>query len=170
MTSRSGLTLVETLIYMTVTSMVIGIACSVYYSLSGTVRLHESCISDIERAVACGERIKEDIRSHVDAPDSLGESRQSKTQLLLKSTTGSVVIYTLEKGDLVRYGGKPTDAIKRVAVLNGVADLSFRRKRSASGTLIEADIRLTTRGRKVRVRPAFRIAEKLGLGGEYAGR
>ena len=145
---QRGMMLVECLIYLAISSILVGLGIALYLRCLDSATNLERNADDIAGALSVGERWRKDLR------EATAEPRLSSTnspELVIPQTNGSVV-YRFADGTIWRH--QPLE-YGWSRLLDRVASATWNAESRTHVTAWHLDIELKTRKRHARVRPLF---------------
>jgi hypothetical protein len=168
MNKKAGMTLIETVVYIAVFSIVAGSAATAYIHLTGSAKLHSDYLYDIERAVKGCESIKKDIRKAQDVLKIYRTFTASGTCLILSQNSQQTVIYQFKQGRLYRCCMNKKSIACKTLFMDDIERVDFSTDTGSENVIVKLQLILKSRSRKMNVRPFFAFSEIAGCGGYYA--
>ncbi|MFC1479732.1 Tfp pilus assembly protein FimT/FimU [Planctomycetota bacterium] len=168
MNKKSGITLVESLVYIAVVSIVTGAAVTAYIHLTGSAKLHSDYLYDIERALKGCESIKSDIRKAQNVLPQYRNFTKSSTCLILGQDSKQTVIYQFKQDRLYRYCINKDSPVSKTLFMDNIQKVEFSTDKISENLIVTFQLTLCARSKKMNVRPFFAFSEIAGYGGVYA--
>jgi hypothetical protein len=146
---RSGIMLIDCLVYVTLLALILGLAFSAFYRThEHTNRLGRN-VSDIVRALRAGERWRDDVRSATGPVRMVTNTAQVSLQI---PTVKGEIVYLFRDGAMVR---ETQPGGQREEVLPQVKASGFHRDSRRQVTSWRWELELRGRQEVTRVRPLF---------------
>ena len=144
-----GTTIIEVLVYLAVLFLIMGLATGAFFRTLEHTRQVRRVAADISRALAAGERWRQDVRAATAAPrlEAVGS-----VQALHIPAAGGEVVYFFDGHAITRTAG--TNNLPQV-VLNQVKATAFQRDVRERLTSWRWEIELATSRQRVRIAPLF---------------
>lgn len=168
MNNKAGMTLIESVVYIAVFSIVAGSAATAYIHLTGSAKLHSDYLYDIERAVKGCERIRKDIRKAQYVLKDCGKFTESGTCLILSQGSQQTVIYQFKQDGLYRCCMNKKPAASTALFMDNIESANLSTDTVSGHVIVRLQLTLKSRSRKMNVRPFFAFSEIAGCGGYYA--
>jgi len=131
-----GYTLVEMCVVIAMLSVMLGLAAGLIHSLLGTDKMARETLEHQTAAAALAETFRGDIHASATLTPATTDNASPPRQWELKGTNGAVVVYRLEKSELVRESKTANRSARESFPLPAGATVTIETHRQGEATLV----------------------------------